>query len=407
MQYKSINPKPSVVWLEGILDYFNALFPHESEYPRHIGFDIGRQIVGLYLTEMLLKHALDDLNQPYDHIHGLRDLFSALPESQRCAVERKYSEILSGSVSETWDFAKSIALFLEYLGDDPMTDSRYFWERSRPRGMSIVFFNTSLRHLIYALFIGLHNYPEKGQYQKQYHTKYISFEDSLNERDERYRQDPPERNTKRADKRIRPNSFWLASLLEYFNVRFPHESGDPRTFGFQVGQRMIGLYLSEILLKYALDDLNREFNRSHNLYALFKRLPHPRRRAVAKKYDEILHNRVSSTWDYARSVESLLQYLGDNPLTDIRYFWEVRREIIPLSPRPLMPLVYALFIELHGYPQNGPLKKWYEPVFLPLEDSLRNSVTLADVSGNSTRANLPPSHNQPSPSLPADSDDRP
>ena len=98
MQYKSINPKPSVVWLEGILDYFNTLFPHESEDPRRIGFDIGRQIAGLYLTEMLLKHALDDLNQPYDHIHSLRDLFSALPESHRSAAERKYSEILSGSV---------------------------------------------------------------------------------------------------------------------------------------------------------------------------------------------------------------------------------------------------------------------------------------------------------------------
>ena len=164
-----------------------------------------------------------------------------------------------------------------------MTDSRYFWERSRPRGMSIVFFNTSLRPLIYALFIGLHNYPEKGQYQKQYHTRYISFEDSLNERDERYRQDPPERNTKRADKRIRPNSFWLEGVLDYFNVSFPHESGDPRTLGFQVGQRMIGLYLSEMLLKYALDDSNREFSRSHNLYGLFKRLPRPRRRAVAKE----------------------------------------------------------------------------------------------------------------------------
>ena len=350
-------------------------FPHQPEDRRHIGFGIGRQVVGLYLAEMILKHALDDLSQPYGHSHSLHDLFNALPQPHRNAVESKYTEILSGSVSEIWDFASSVASFLEYLGDDPMTDSRYFWERSRPREMSIVFFNTSLRPLIYALFVALHNYPEEGQYQKRYHTKFISFEDSLNERDERRRQDPPERNTKRADKRIGPNKFWLEGLLEYFNVPFPHESGDPRTLGFQVGQRMIGLYLSEMLLKYALDNLDREFSRSHNLYSLFKKLPRPRRRVVARKYDEILHNRVSSTWDYARSVESLLQYSGDNPLTETRYFWEARSRhaAIPLSPGPIMPLVYALFIELHRYPQDGPFRKRHETVFLPFEGSLRKS----------------------------------
>ena len=367
------NRKPPVVWLEGVLDYFNTPFPHEPEDPRLIGFGIGRQVVGLYLSEMLLKHSLDDLNQPYGHGHNLHDLFNALPLPHRNAVESKYSEILSGSVSEIWDFANSVASFLEYLGDDPMTDSRYFWERIRPRNMSIVFFNTSLRPLIYALFVALHNYPEEGQYQERYHTKFISFEDTLNERDERRRQDPPELNTKRADKRITLSIFWLEGLLDYFNVPFPYESKDPRSLGFQVGQRMIGLYLSEMLLKYALDDLDREFSRSHNLYSLFNKLPRPRRRAVARKYDEILHNRVSSTWDYARSVESLLQYSGDNPLTETRYFSEARSRhaAIPLSPGPIMPLVYALFIELHRYPQDGPLRKRHETVFLPFEDYLR------------------------------------
>ena len=376
MEITHKNPKPAVVWLEGILDYFNMPFPHEPEDPREIGFGIGRQIVGLYLSEMILKHALDNLNQPYGQSHNLHDLFNALPRPHRNAVESKYSEILSGSVPETWDFASSVASFLEYLGNDPMTDSRYFWERSRPRNMSIVFFGTSLRHLIYALFIALHNYPEKGQYQKQYHTKFISFEDSLNKRDERRRLDPPKRNTERVDKRIRPSKFWLGGLLGYFNVPFPHESVDLSTMGFQIGQRVIGLYLAEMLLKYALDDLNREFSRSHNLYSLFKKLPRPRRRAVAKKYNEILYNRVSSTWDYAQSIESLLQYLGDNPLTETRYFWEARprHETIPLSPNTLIPLVYSLFIELHGYPQVGPLKKRHETVFLSLEESLRKSA---------------------------------
>ena len=365
--------KLSVVWLEGVLDYFNAPFPHNNDDPRKLGYDIGRQFIALYLAEMLLKHALADLNVSYDHIHSLRELFRALPQSSRGSVESKYSEILSGSVAETWDFARSAASFLDYLGDDPMTDSRYFWERDRPHGISIVFFGTALRPLIYALFVALHGYPEKGQYEKQFDTNFISFEESLNEREGRRRGEPPTQDMERADRRIKPHKFWLEGLLEYFNAPFPHDSGDPRTLGFQVGQRVIGLYLAEMLLKYALDDLKREFGRSHNLYSLFKRLPRPRRRAVAKKYEEILYNRVSSTWDYAISVESLLRYSGDNPLTDTRYFWEARRKAIPLSPGPLMPLVYALFIELHGYPQGGPLTRRHKTVFLPFEGSLGNS----------------------------------
>ena len=185
------NPKPFVVWLEGVLDYFNAPFPHEPEDPRHkIGFGVGRQIVGLYLIEMLLKHALDDVNKPYDRSHNLRDLFDKLPLPNRQAVEKKYSEILSGSISQIWDFASSVASFLDYLGDDPMNDSRYFWERPRPHDISIVFFQASLRPLIYALFVALHNYPEEGDYQKQYKTKFISFEDSLKDREERDRNAP-------------------------------------------------------------------------------------------------------------------------------------------------------------------------------------------------------------------------
>ena len=371
------NPKPSVVWLEGVLEYFNAPFPHELEDPRKLGFDIGRQITGLYLAEMLLKHALDDLNQTYDHIHNLQNLFQALPLQRRNAVESKYSEILSGSVSETWDFARSVASFFDYLGDDPFTDSRYFWERPRPhdpREMSIVFFGTALLPLIYALFVGLHNYPEKGQYKEQYETRLISFEESLKERDGRRRQDPQKINTRRTGKRIKADIFWLEGLLDYFNVPIPQGYEGLQGLGIQVGKRMIGLYLTEMLLKYALDDLNRKFSRGHNLHSLFKKIPRPRRRAVSKKYEEILCDRVDWTWDYARSVEPLLKYSGDNPIIDTRYFWEGRREAIPLSPESLKPLVHALFIELHGYPQGRPLKRRHKTVFVPFEGSIRNSA---------------------------------
>ena len=51
--------KPDVVWLEGVLDCFNASFPYDADDQRRLGFVVGQQIVGLYLAEMLLKYALD------------------------------------------------------------------------------------------------------------------------------------------------------------------------------------------------------------------------------------------------------------------------------------------------------------------------------------------------------------
>ena len=161
--------------------------------------------------------------------------------------------------------------------------------------------------------------------------------------------------------------------MEYLNVKFPHEADDPRIFGFQ--RRVIGLYLIEMLLKYALDDQGSEFGRSHNLYSLFRDLPPHHRRNVEKKYKDILGNRVSVSWDFAQSVESLLQFSGDNPLTDTRYFWEQgNNNIMPLAPHTLVPLIYALLIELHNYPQDSPMKKRFETEFLSLEQTLGSSA---------------------------------
>ena len=236
--------------------------------------------------------------------------------------------------------------------------------------MSIVFLANSLRLLIYSLFIALHGYPEGQPLKKRYDTKFLSFEDSLKDQEE-----PHEPNQERADRRITPTVYWLEGLLVYFEVEFPHEPKDPRSLGFQIGQRMVGLYLAEMLLKYAADDLGRQFGSNHNLSSLFKKLPRPRRRAVGKTYERVLYNRVSSTWDYAQSLESLLEYLGDDPLTETRYFWEISGDRpIGLSPAPLMPLVYALFLELHGYPQERPIRRRHQTIFLPFEGSLKKSA---------------------------------
>ena len=81
--------KLDVVWLEGVLDFFNTPFPHDPDDPRRLGFNVGLQIVGLYLTEMLLKYALEHAGVSYDQHHNLHRLFIDLPESHRGAVEQK------------------------------------------------------------------------------------------------------------------------------------------------------------------------------------------------------------------------------------------------------------------------------------------------------------------------------
>ena len=128
---------------------------------------------------MLLKYALDNVNAGHARNHDLYDLFRKLPRPRRRAVERKYREILSSREKETWDFARSVETFLQYLGDDAITDSRYFWERPHTAEISILFFPDKLYSLIYALFIELHNYPQQGSIEKRYATKFLSFEDSL------------------------------------------------------------------------------------------------------------------------------------------------------------------------------------------------------------------------------------
>ena len=76
-----------------------------------------------------------------------------------------------------------------------------------------------------------------------------------------------------------------------------------------------------MLLKYALDNAGVSHGQHHNLQELFRNLSRQRRRAVERKYKEILNSEVQRTWDVARTAESFLKYLGENAITDTRYFW--------------------------------------------------------------------------------------
>ena len=356
--------KPPVVWVEGLLDYFNAPFPHGPEDPRRIGFSVGRQIIGLYLIEMLLQYALDELEQPYDFDHNLHALFINLPPSLREAAENRHARILADRVEEAWDFQRSADAFLEYLGDDPMTDTRYFWERQHLADRSVMLLTDDLRHLIDALIIELHGYPEGPPLEKRYKTNFQSFEESW----ERSISSPTNEGPTRPNKRIGAHISWLEGVLTYFHARVPYSRHEHRRLGSEVGKRIVGLYLTEMILKYAVDDLDRDFGRNHNLLSLFKKLPRPRQRATEKKYKKLLRNSLETTWDHAETVKAHLEYLGEDPLTDTRYFWlSPNQHDVPLSAWPIMPLASALFIELHNYPEGGRLVNRYDTKFLPFE----------------------------------------
>ena len=173
--------KPSIVWVEGLLDLFDAPFPHGNDDPRKLGFNVGRQILGLYIIEMLLKYALDDLGTPHGSNHDLNQLFSHLPRAKRRRVERKYTEILKSRTKQTWDIARSAESLLQYLGKSPITDTRYFWEPDRNHLVehaSILVMPNEIRNLLYALFIVLHNYPSEPII-KRYDTQFMSLRESL------------------------------------------------------------------------------------------------------------------------------------------------------------------------------------------------------------------------------------
>ena len=365
---------PHVVWLEGVLDYFTFNDQSKSDDRIRIGYEIGQQIVGLYLSEMLIKCALQHVSQSYEFSHSLSVLFDLLPYSKRADTELTYKESLAGEVEETWDYEATVESYLTYFGDDPFTDARYFWERQRPHHMPMIFGYSSLRRLIYALFVGLHNYPQRGSYRRQFKTRFRSLDDSLDERQRRRASEPPSAR-KRAGKIIKVDKHWLAGLLCYFNVRAPYAADDPRFFGFGVGKRIIGLYLVEVLLKYGLDDTDRRFTRSHNLLALFNRLPPHTRRSVAAKYDESLPHYVTETWDYCRSLTTLLDSLGDQPLVSTRYWWDREdRSVFSLPAEPLKPVIYAILIVLHEYPDFERKRSDRRVTFLSSDDFIKATV---------------------------------
>ena len=174
----------------------------------------------------------------------------------------------------------------------------------------------------------------------------------------------------------------------YFERPFPHEKSDPRRVGFEIGQRIIALYLCELLLKYTLDKSDISYKNVHNLHYLYSKFPQDEKKVAKERYREILQNRWKWTWSFARTLESHLRYLGKNPVRDVRYFWKSNYSSRPLllSAGNLHTLVYALFIVLHDYPYTPSIiEKRFETEFVNPEKSLiakkRNRGTGRENSG--------------------------
>ena len=357
--------KPDKFWIEGALVYFERPFPHEDSDLRRVGFEVGQRIIGLYLTELLLKYALDEQGVTYRNVHNLRYLFSKLPARMKQRVRLKYQELLHERWEWTWSFARTVDSFLKHLSTNPVRDARFFWRQdygSRPQLLS----PGSLHTLVYALLISLHGYPEATPASGRRHdTQFVDFEKSLTG-------GGGARRTR--GKRIASlDVHWLEGLLDYYRVEFPYGEDDPRWPGFSVARQIIGLHLVELLLKYALEELKIGYAKDHDLGTLFATLPADRREAAERKYAEILRGSAREAWEFSRTIESLLAYLGKDAITAARYFWEPQENrsgdaSIPFSRWMLEFLIYALVISLHGYPERDDGERpAFETKFLPFD----------------------------------------
>ena len=182
--------KPTL-WMAGVLDYFNA--PVEHDPRQALGVGVGRQIIGLYIAELLLKHALENTGENPGRKHDLHDLFMKLTSQQQCAVEQKYTELLNTEKDVAWDVAKTVDSLLRYLGKHAITDTRYILEpglHHAVKGASIVVDPGMLRPLIYALFNVLHEYPMETMV-KRYDTTFKPLTEFIKQDMERAQSELP------------------------------------------------------------------------------------------------------------------------------------------------------------------------------------------------------------------------
>ncbi len=172
----------------------------------------------------------------------------------------------------------------------------------------------------------------------------------------------------------RSPSGWYPGMLHLLNLPCPDSPADVRAVGFSVGKTILGLYLVEILLKDALVDLHIKFDYNHNLHQLFELLPKGKRSDIEQRYSAVLHNQIERTVNHAATARNFLKFLGNDPITDARYFWtaerfhNVEKKSFYFFPHEICCLVDALAAVLHDLQIYSDLRKLFETKFLPIEE---------------------------------------
>ena len=170
-------------YLEGMLDYFlmSHSYSDTQNDPRVLGWTIGRQIIALYLVEMLLRIDFERRGITRNiSTHNLAHLFRKLPKDRRDRVEQIYTKILNSEYEWTWDVCRTVECFLNFLGKKPIIATRYPWQQV---DKGTLFAPRLLRPLVIALYIALHGYPyKKGSLDKRFDTEFRSFSESRKNR---------------------------------------------------------------------------------------------------------------------------------------------------------------------------------------------------------------------------------
>ena len=355
-------PIPRIdTWVEGLIDCFNTRSPSEQPEQVAFGFALGKQVVGLYIVEVLLKYTREKRKRPYRHDHNLRRLFSGLSPRDKKRIEDKYQDIIRSSPKPALDIESSASRLLTYLGNNPITRTRYFWEHSHPTtpSMSILVAPHMLTPLIYAILIQAHKYPTNVGRHRHRPKDFIPRS--------RWIDHNTESSSSLAGTRPGlPGKDWMLGLRRFFDTRSARPDKDPRRLGFAIGLQIVGLYLAEMALKFALDERSIRYADDHNLERLFSLLPGEDKEGLRVRYKRILHSEPGHAWDFQQSIDSLLRHLDEDPITETRYFWdgaERLRSGVLFAPDRLIPLVDAVLSELHAYEVGASEAEFFDKHF--------------------------------------------
>ena len=114
---------------EGMLDYCQAPCPFgDPNDVRRVGWNMGRQIICQHVVELALKSELARHQRAVPKHHDLGAIFKALPRRRRKKAEDIYQQVLKFRVQWTWDVFRTIKSFLDFLGERPTVETRYYFE---------------------------------------------------------------------------------------------------------------------------------------------------------------------------------------------------------------------------------------------------------------------------------------